>query len=74
MKNITDILRDILAAEGAHVASHYEILKGDLPDGKRLTLKIEAPTCDLFGQPRKAKMLAAKEKELMRASRSSKSE
>jgi hypothetical protein len=68
VKNISNIIAEILTAEGAHIASHVTTLKGDLPDGKRLTLKIEDPTCDLFGQPRKAEY-GLKKKELMRAAR-----
>lgn len=74
MENIANIIAEILETEGVHIASHVTILRGDLPDGKRLTLKIEAPkrhwleSDDDWKADKKAR---AKEKELIRASRSS---
>ena len=43
MFNVDSIVQ-LLDRKDIHISSHVEILKADLPNGKSLTLKIEAPT------------------------------
>jgi len=64
-----DSIAALLEREDIHISSHVEILKADLPSGKALTLKIEAPTRDMFGQPRKARLLERKAKAKARLNR-----
>ena len=43
MKNISNAIAKMLEENGTHIESHVTILKGLMPEGERLTLKIESP-------------------------------